>query len=117
VSTESDDPDFDDKLFKDTLMYIVTPNNGISPGDDADYAFFVGRPDLGEIRVYEAASGLGNTGSIELWGRVGSLIPTEFRNATGGVFLNPFTAVPEPNAVLLLAAGLLGLVNRRRGTR
>ncbi len=116
VSTASDNPAFDSKVFNDTFLYIVTANNGISNEADADYAYFVGRPDLGQVRVYEAASGLGNTGSIELWGHVGSLIPTEFRNATGGVFVNPFTAVPEPGTVLLLAAGLLGLV-RRRGQR
>lgn len=114
VSTASDDLAFDGKMFNDILQYIVTPNNGISHEDDADYAFFVGRPDLGQVRVYEAASGLGNTGSIELWGRVGSLIPTAFRNATGGVFLNPFTAVPEPGVVSLLAAGFLSLVAGRR---
>jgi hypothetical protein len=113
VSTASDDPGFDGKVFNDILQYIVTPNNGISHEDDADYAIFVGRPELGKVRVYEAASGLGNTGSIELWGRVGSLIPTEFRNATGGVFLDSFTAVPEPGVASLLAVGLLGLVARR----
>jgi uncharacterized protein (TIGR03382 family) len=113
VSSASDDPAFDGKFFNDTLQYIVTPNNGISHEDDADYAFFVGRPDLGKVRVYEAASGLGNTGSIELWGRVGSLIPTAFRNATGGVFLDSSTAVPEPGVGPLLAFGLLGLAAGR----
>ncbi len=118
VSTASDDIAFDGKFFNDTLQYIVTPNNGISHADDADYAFFVGRPDLGQVRVYEAASGLGNTGSIELWGRVGSLIPTAFRNATGGVFVNPLTAVPEPGIVSLLAVGFLSVAagRRRRAT-
>ncbi len=95
----------------------MTPNNGINPQDDADYAFFVGRPDLGEMRVYEAASGLGNTGSIELWGHIGSLIPTGFRNATGGVFLNPFAVVPEAGTIALLAAGLLSFVAGRHRRR
>jgi hypothetical protein len=117
VSTASDDLAFDGKIFNDVLQYIVTPNNGISHEDDADYAFFVGRPDLGQVRVYEAASGLGNTGSIELWGRVGSLIPTAFRNAAGGVFLNSVTAVPEPGVSPLLAAGLLSMVAGRRRRR
>jgi hypothetical protein len=116
VSTDSDVPDFDSKVFNDTLMYIVTPNSGTDE-ENADYVFFAGRPDLGEVRVGEFGSPMGNTGSIELWGRVGSLIPTEFRNATGGVFLNPFTAVPEPGVVSLLAAGFLGLVGGSRRRR
>jgi hypothetical protein len=115
VSTASDSSAFDGKSFTDTLRYVVTPNTGTDE-DNADYAYFAGRPDLGQIRVYEAASPFPNTGSIELWGKVGSLTPTEFRNASGGVFLQP---VPEPSTYALLAFGLalLGFLERRRSRR
>jgi PEP-CTERM motif len=112
VTTSSDNATFDAKSFNDTLQYVVTPNTGTDEVN-ADYAFFVGRPDLGQIRVYEAASAFPNTGSIELWGRVGSLIPTEFRNASGGVFVQ---AIPEPAtyALMLLGLAAAGIAARRR---
>lgn len=102
VATASDNPAFDGKSFTDTLRYIVTPNTGTDE-ENADYAYFVGRPELGQIRVYEAVSAFPNTGSIELWGKVGSLTPTAFRNASGGVFLQP---VPEPSTYAMLGVGL-----------
>ena len=74
---------FDGKSFTDTLRYIVTPNNGTDE-QNADYAYFVNNSQLAPIHVYDAASPFPNTGSIELWGKVGSHIPTEFRNPAGG---------------------------------
>jgi hypothetical protein len=75
--------------------------------------FFEGHPELGQIRVYEAASGLGNTGTVELYGRAGSLIPTAFANPTGSVFIQ---AVPEPQTYLMMVGGLtrVGWMARRR---
>ena len=102
VTTASDNPAFDGKSFTDTLQYIVTPNTGTDE-DNADYAYFLGRPELGQIRVYEAVSAFPNTGSIELWGKLGSLTPTAFRNASGGVFV---LAVPEPSTYAMLGLGL-----------
>ena len=103
VATVSDNPAFDGKSFTDTLHYVVTPNTG-NDANNADYAYFVGRPELGQIRVYEAVSAFPNTGSIELWGKLGSLTPTAFRNASGGVFVQ---SVPEPSTYAMLGLGLL----------
>lgn len=112
VSTAAPGSPFDKRSLTDTLRYIVTPNIGTAE-ENADYLTFDGHPELGQIRVYEAASGLGNTGSVQLFGRAGSLIPTSFANPTGGVFIQ---AVPEPEtyAMMLAGLGLLGVMARRR---
>ena len=74
-TTVSSDARFNGRSFSDTISYVVTPNFGVSNFADADYIEMQGHPEIGRVRVYEAASGLGNTGSVELWGRVGSLDP------------------------------------------
>jgi hypothetical protein len=65
----------------------------------------------------------GVTGTVELWGRIGSLIPTEFRNPSAGVSILssiPVTPVPEPATMALMLAGLAvvgGAAQRRRSAR
>lgn len=122
VRTVSDDPAFDGHAFTDTLRYVVTVNEedgfGGSPENRADYVEFVNRPALGRIRVLEAvdADAGPNTGTVELWGRIGSLEPLYLANAQGGVFVQ---AVPEPGTWVMLVAGLLGvgaMTRRRAGT-
>jgi hypothetical protein len=61
----------------------------------------------------------GATGSVELWGRIGSLVPTYFANPSAGVNILssvPVTAVPEPATVALMLAGLgvVGAAAKRR---
>lgn len=123
VTTVSADPAFNAKSFSDTLRYVVTSNSASrTPEQNADFVSFLGRPELGEIRVYEAfdsPTGL-NTGSIELWGKIGSLTPLFFANAQGGVFAQPAALpVPEPSTWALMLAGLgvmSMLAHRRRNS-
>jgi PEP-CTERM motif len=79
---------------------------------------------LGSVRVYEAAfqpsGNPGNTGSVDLYARIGSLIPVRFDNASGGAFLQPgfdtlpTAAVPEPSTWAMSLVGLAGLLMWRR---
>lgn len=115
---------FSGRSFSDTLQYVVTSNDFVLPNGDpdhernADYVVFQQRPQLGQIRVYELASGLGNFGTVDLYGRAGSLIPLYFANPTGGVFIATAVApVPEPEVALMLGSGLLALACARRRQR
>lgn len=79
---------------------------------------------LGSVRVYERAyqpaGNPGNTGSVDLYARIGSLIPTRFSNPSSGAFLSasldPVTSIPEPATAAMLSLGLalLGAAARRR---
>jgi hypothetical protein len=111
-TTVSTDPAFNGRTFSDSLSYIVTPNNGVSTFDDADYIELANHPDLSppQVRIDE-----GTTGTVDLYGRVGSLDPLFFANPTGGVQLA--APVPEPSEWLLMLTGMaatLWLVRRRR---
>jgi hypothetical protein len=74
-----------------------------------DVLYFANTPGLGAFSVAE-----GVTGSVEIWGRIGSLVPVELRNPSAGVTLIP---VPEPSLAALLGAVALVLANRRRARR
>lgn len=113
VSTSSPGSPFDARSFTDTLRYTVTPNVGTDE-QNADFAVLNGHPGLGQIRVYEASSGLGNTGTVQLYGRAGSLIPLYFANPTGGVFIQ---AIPEPQTWLMMALGGVAIALSARRSR
>ncbi len=115
----------DGHQFLDALVVRVTTGAQPTPEAAADFIDFAGRPDLGSFRVYELSnSPIGtNTGTIDFYGRIGSLIPTRFANPAGG-FLDssvdlvpsgqppggPVVPVPEPNVLPLLALGIPALV-------
>jgi hypothetical protein len=106
-TTASSDPGFSGKTFSDVLSYIVTPNDpNASDFTNADYIELRDHPGLQppQVRIVE-----GTSGTIELWGKVGSLDPLFFANPTGGAQLVPTTPIPEPESFALMLAGLLGL--------
>lgn len=71
--------------------------------------------------VYELnnALGLSNTATVNLYGRIGSLDPTRFGDLTGGGFVVPVQATPEPQALPLIGLGIVAAVfiARRRSRR
>jgi PEP-CTERM motif len=131
ITTHSANPALDNKTFEGSINVVVT-NNLITVTDpviNADYFYLsdaAGNPlnALGSVRVYEAAyqpaGNPGNTGSVDLYARIGSLIPVRFDNATGGAFLQqsfdtlPAAAVPEPSTWAMSLVGLVGLLAWRR---
>jgi len=126
--THSSDGALNGHVFSDTLILNITFNGG-PPENKADFFYFAGRPDLGSMRVYENQDGLSNYGTVELYGKIGSLIPTRFANPTGGVFLDPSidpfpfqpATVPEPStlgmvSLALIMFGVGCIYHRRRAT-
>lgn len=81
---------------------------------------------LGSVRIYEQsiqpASHPGNTGTVDLYAKIGSLIPMYFANPSSGAFLSTSldpvlntTPVPEPDtyAMMLAGLGVMGFSVRR----
>lgn len=114
--TSSADPTLSGHTFSDSIRYRITQSAaGNTPEQNADYFWFDGRPDLGSMSVYEQFdSPIGsNIGSINLYGRIGSLIPTRLGDAQGGVFVG--AVVPEPSTyALVVGVGLVVFALRRR---
>jgi hypothetical protein len=119
VTTASADLALDGHTFSDVLRYRITQFAvGNTPAQNADFFYFDGRPDLGTMSVYERSDSPtgSNQGTIDLYGRIGSLTPTRLGNPGGGAFI---AQVPEPESYVMLLAGLglLGWVVHRRKHR
>ncbi|MCU0840382.1 MAG: PEPxxWA-CTERM sorting domain-containing protein [Thiobacillaceae bacterium] len=123
LTTQSGDGSLDGHVFSGTLRYHVTGTTSLDPADDADYFYIKERPDLGFVGAYESYNTPtgSNTGSIELYGKIGSLVPTRFANPQGVVLAGalPTPPIPEPEtwAMLLAGLGLVGWAARRRAAR
>jgi len=123
LTTASSDPSLNGQILDDFVAMTITFNGSTDPRLNADFVSLSGFPVAGSCRVYELGdSSSGNIGSCDLYGRIGSLIPTRFANAQGGAFVDPGTgaipasAVPEPLTLLTLTAGLmLTLLLNRKG--
>lgn len=120
ITASSELAELFDQEFSDTIELHTKSDQFETPEERADWFYIVGRPELGSVRVFDSDDGE-NTGSVDFWGIFGSLDLVEFRNPTGGAFLNASTnsdlaQVPEPSTMLLLGVGLVCIVvtNRKR---
>jgi hypothetical protein len=122
ITTASADSTLDGHTFSGTLrLHVTGADVGAPPADDADYFYFAERLDLGYVGAFESyntPAGGSSTGSIDLYGKIGSLTPTRFANAQGVVLASelPTPAVPLPPAWALLGGALIpiGAMLRRR---
>lgn len=96
-------------VLNDALVLVTTSGPGTP-----DYLYLGNNSGLGVIAVQE-----GMTGTVDVWGRIGSVELTEFRNPSAGVEIMasiPASPVPEPGvlAMLLAGLGLIGGVTARQ---
>ena len=115
LTTSSSDSRLNGSVFDGTLELNITPNDFVNntPLQNADSFDFKGFTNLGEILVYElndSPTGR-NTGSVDLYGEIDDLAPTDFANPQGAALLAPGTAsqTPEPGTAALEGLGLAAL--------
>jgi hypothetical protein len=128
MTTASSDLALDNHTFTGSIVVRVSspPASPVpDPEAHADFFYLEGASGplslLGSVRVYESfqqpAGNPGNTGSADLYARIGSLVPTRFDNPTGGAFLSAsLEPVPEAGTWAMMAAGLaaVGTLAKRR---
>ncbi len=129
IHTVSANPDLDSHYMNIHIGFHVTSGlsadnfyYSTSPVDNADYFYIQEYPELGYVGVYEADPALqppggSNTGSIDLYGQIGSLFPTAFANPQGVTLQASIpipSAVPEPATWALMLAGLATTVSALR---
>jgi hypothetical protein len=133
MQTLSSTPALNNHVFNGSLNFHITTGCSADyqtcstdPDANADYFYVEGHPEFGYIGVYETAflpAAGSNTGSIDLYGKIGSLIPTGFANAQGVGLLadipqvNNLPAVAEPSPALLFLGGMATLALTRRRLR
>ena len=118
LKTTSSDPAFSNKVLDDVLFMQVTPNDFVnnSPNQNADFVYLVNNPTLGSVRAFELRDSPTGTSTItvDVFAKIGSLVPTDFLNARGAGFIDPGiaiapSAVPIPGAAWLMLTALAGL--------
>jgi hypothetical protein len=131
IEVSSEVPALDGHSFQGSIVVAVSsPEPYVpEPVSNADYFYLEDATgplgSLGSVRVYEAhvqpVGNPGNTGTVDLYARIGSLIPQRFDNPSAGAFLStslePLPAVPEPSTYALMLGGLAlaaGLARRRK---
>lgn len=133
ITTHSGVTALDGHTFTGNIIVKVSSPIPFDPTDyvaNADYFYLQDATgplsSLGSVRVYEKAfqppSNPGNTGSVDLYAQIGSLIPRRFDNPSTGAFLSSsldpiVSSVPEPGSYALFAAGLVALATRMRRAR
>ncbi len=130
IGVSSADTALDGHSFEGSIIVAVSSPEPFvpEPESNADYFYLEDAngplTTLGSVRVYEPhiqpTGNPGNTGTVDLYARIGSLIPQRFDNPSSGAFLSasldPLPAVPEPSthAMLWVGLALAGWLARRR---
>ena len=123
LRTVSTTPEFDGHTLDTSLVLYVTGAALPTPAERADFLFIQNYPAISSMHVLEASDGA-NTGTFNVYGKIGSLIPTSIQFVSGGGFPSsqgvsvpapPVLAeVPELSTGILCTAALAILFGGRR---
>ena len=125
LTTDSLDPNLDNKVLDDWLVLDITPTlPGNAPYMNADRFYFEKFGAIGTLSVYELfdsplTGSNRNVGSVSVTGKIGSLIPTALTDPDGAAFVGQVAPqpVPEPATLTMVGLGLGAFVRRIRRHR